>query len=209
MQSNGFTEEYRGMGLASETKGTIIFLNGCSSAGKTTLALHLQSTLTDVYYRVAADDFMNMVDREKMRSDFFTRSGEALTAMHHTVRLFSDMGLHVIVDHVLMETPQEKFAAIECVRLLRTYPVLFVKVDCDLQELERRERERGDRQIGQARWQREHMHSHDIYDLKLDTSRQSADECTQQITCLLKRKAQWSAFDRLYQIYGDTKEERG
>lgn len=80
------------MGLASETKGTIIFLNGCSSAGKTTLARHLQSTLTEVYYRIAADDFMNMVDHEKMRSDFYTRSGEALTAMHHTIRLFSDMG---------------------------------------------------------------------------------------------------------------------
>lgn len=191
------------------TKGTIIFLNGCSSAGKTTLARHLQSELNEIYYRVSADDFMNMVDREKMRNDFYTRSGEALTAMHHTVKLFSDMGLHVIVDHVLLETPQEKFTAIECVRLLRTYPVLFVKVDCDLRELERRERERGDRQAGQARWQREHMHSHDIYDLRLDTCRQSTDECTRQIAGLLKRREQWSAFDRLYQIYGDTKEERG
>ena len=191
------------------TKGTIIFLNGCSSAGKTTLARHLQSKLNDVYYRIAADDFMNMVDREKMRSDFYTRSGEALSAMHHTVKLFPDMGLHGIVDHVLLETPQEEFTTIECVRLLRTYPVLFVKVDCDLRELERRERERGDRPAGQARWQREHMHSRDIYDLRLDTGKQSADECTRLIAGFLKKKEQWSAFDRLYQIYGDTKEERG
>ncbi|MDE7219915.1 MAG: chloramphenicol phosphotransferase CPT family protein [Oscillospiraceae bacterium] len=191
------------------TKGTIIFLNGCSSAGKTTLARRLQSELNEVYYRISADDFMDMVDREKMRNDFYTRSGEALSAMHHTVKLFSDMGLHVIVDHVLLETPQEIFTTIECVRLLKAYPVLFVKVDCDLQELERRERERGDRQTGQARWQRDHMHSHDIYDLKLDTSKQSMDECTERIAGFLKKKGQWSAFDRLYQIYGDTKEERG
>ena len=190
-------------------KGTIIFLNGCSSAGKTTLAHRLQASLDEVYYRLSADDFMNMVDREKMRASFYVRSGEALTAMHHTVKLFSDRGLPVVVDHVLLETPQEEFTTRECVRLFHTYPVLFVKVDCCLRELERRERERGDRPPGQARWQREHMHSRDIYDLKLDTGEQSVDECVRQITCLLNRGERWRAFDRLYQIYGDTKEERG
>lgn len=103
----------------------------------------------------------------------------------------------------------EEVPCLETDRLLRKYPVLFVKAGCNLQELERRERDRGDRQIGQARWQREHMHSHDIYDLKLDTFRQSADECARQTAGLLERKAQWPTFDRLYQIYGDTKEERG
>lgn len=46
-------------------KGKIIFLNGPSSAGKTTLAYSLQSKLEEIYYRISVDDFMNMVDRQK------------------------------------------------------------------------------------------------------------------------------------------------
>jgi chloramphenicol 3-O phosphotransferase len=41
-------------------------------------------------------------------------------------------------------------------RRFEGYPVLFVLVECPLEELERREKARGDRQIGQARWHLQH-----------------------------------------------------
>jgi len=182
-------------------KGNIIILNGPSSAGKTTLAHALQAELNEIYYRLSADDFMKMIDREKMHENFFARLGEALTAMHHTIKLFSDRGLNVIADHVLLETPEEKFTTPEIVMLLNKYPVMFVRVDCDLQELERRERERGDRQIGQAKWQLGHMHSHDTYDLRINTFKQNTDECVRQIIDLLSQPDKWSAFNNLYKHF--------
>lgn len=182
-------------------KGKIIILNGPSSAGKTTLAYALQAELDEIYYRLSADDFMKMLDRQKMHENFLIRLGEALTVMHHTIRLFSDRGLNVIVDHVLLDTPEEKFTTPEIVMLLNKYPVMFVRVDCDLPELERREKERGDRQIGQAKWQLEHMHSHDTYDLQINTFRQNRDECIQQIIALLSQPDKWRAFDHLYKHF--------
>lgn len=179
--------------------GKIIILNGPSSVGKTTVAYALQAELDDIFFRLSADDFMKMIDREKMHENFFVRLGEALSAMHHTIKLFSDKGLPVIVDHVLLETPEEKHLTTEIVTLLSKYPVLFVRVDCDLHELERRERERGDRKIGQAKWQLEHMHSHNIYDLQINTFRQNTDECVRQIINALGRPDKWSAFKKMYE----------
>ena len=176
-------------------KGKITILNGASSTEKTTLAYKLQATLDEIYYRLSLDDFMKMVDGQKMHDDFLIRLGEIITTMHHAIKLFSDRGLNVIVDHVLLETPEEKFSTPEIVTLLNDYPVMFVKVDCDLPELERREKERRDRRIGQAKWQLEHMHSHDTYDLRVNTFRQDTEECIQQIKDLLSQPDKWSAFN--------------
>lgn len=182
-------------------KGKIIVLNGPSSSGKTTLAYALQAKLDEIYYRISADDFMNMVDHQKMHDNFFVRLGEALSAMHHTIKLFSDRGLNVIVDHVLLDTPQEKFTTPEIVTLLNENPVLFVRVDCDLSELERREKERGDRKIGQSKYHLEHMHNYNIYDMQINTFRQNIDECIGQIIDLLNQPNKWNAFQNLYEIF--------
>lgn len=182
-------------------KGKVIILNGPSSSGKTTLAYALQAELDEIYYRISADDFMNMIDRKKMHNDFFVRLGEALTAMHYTIKLFSERGLNVIVDHVLLDTPQEKFTTPEIITLLSENPVLFVRVDCDLPELKQREIERGDRQIGQAEYQLRHMHNHNVYDLQINTFKQDTNDCVQQIANLLNQPDKWNAFHQLYELF--------
>lgn len=179
-------------------KGKIIFFNGSSSSGKTTLAYALQENVNEIYYRLSADDFINMVNFKKMHDNLPLILGETLIAMYHTIKLFSDRGLNVIVDHVLLETLEDKYTTPGCVKLLHNNPVMFVRVDCDLPELERRERERGDRDIGQAKWQIEHMHSHDIYDLRINTFKQSTDECLYEIIALLDKPHKWNAFNDLY-----------
>ena len=179
-------------------KGKIIFFNGASSTGKTTLAHALQAKLDEVYYHISVDNFINMMDEKKVESNFLARISEAMSIMHHTVKLFSDRGLNVIVDHVLMDIPELAFATTECVNLLHDNPVLFIRVDCDLEELERREKERGDREPGQARGQLDHMHGHQTYDLQINTARQTTDQCTQEIMRMLDRPEAWTAFRRLY-----------
>ena len=54
-------------------------------------------------------------------------------------------------------------------RLLSPYDVFFVGVHCPLPELERRERERGDRRIGDARADFERVHTFSRYDFELES----------------------------------------
>ena len=157
--------------------------------------------LEKVYYHISVDNFINMIDERKLESNFIACITEAISAMHYTVKLFSDRGLNVIVDHVLEDSPLLVFASRECVEVLHDSPVLFVRVDCDLEELERREKERGDRQPGLAREQLEYMHKHQTYDLQINTARQTTNQCVQAVIDILDRPNEWNAFQRLYEKY--------
>ena len=118
--------------------------------------------------------------------------------MHHTIALFSDLGLDVIVDHCILDIPQEQTWLPECVHLLHTYPVLFVRVECSLEELERREHHRGDRPPGQARAQINHIHGHQVYDLTVNTEQHTPQECADRIRATLEHPEQWMTFRTLY-----------
>lgn len=77
-------------------------------------------------------------------------------------------------------------------------PVLFVRVDCPLEELERREQQRGDRRPGQAREQIEKLHGPGVYDLTVDTYAQTLETGADQIIAALSHPECWSAFRILY-----------
>jgi chloramphenicol 3-O phosphotransferase len=57
----------------------------------------------------------------------------------------------------------------------------FVGVFAPLEILEERERRRGDRLIGLARWQYGRVHRNRRYDLEVETSRDTALTCAQRI----------------------------
>jgi len=63
------------------------------------------------------------------------------------VAAVADVGWGVIVDHVLLD---EHWVA-DAAATLGRFPLLAVAVRCPLAELQRRERDRGDRTVGQAR----------------------------------------------------------
>jgi hypothetical protein len=63
---------------------------------------------------------------------------------------------------VLLDTPHDQSGLRECIAVLHEHPVLFVRVDCPLEELERREQQRGDRRLGQARTQFGTIHGHGV-----------------------------------------------
>ncbi len=185
-------------------KGTIIFLNGTSSAGKTTLTRVLQATLDKPAYHLAHDTFSHLVSPTHRNVNYWTLLNQSMSAMHHTIALFSDLQLDVIVDHCILDIPEEQTWLPECVRLLHTYPVLFVRVECSLAELERREHDRGDRRPGQARAQINHIHGHQVYDLTVDTERHTPEECAARICAALQYPEQWMAFRTLYERWNTT-----
>ena len=173
-------------------KGKIIFLSGVSSSGKSTLAKRLQEELTEPFCCLGIDNFLGTIHEKFRNSDYRATLRQTLRAMHYTIRLFSDMGLNVIVDHVLEK--QEWLD--ECIEILHKCTVLFVNVTCPLEELQRREKERGDRIIGQAESQLLKLVPKDAYDLKVDTSQ---DECVDEIIRLLDYPKKLTAFKTLWE----------
>lgn len=168
--------------------GEIVLLNGASSSGKDRIAKELQALLEDPYLVVSLDDFLAMVplrihlspDRETAR-EIYRRVG---AAFHRSLAILAEEGNDLIVVDCL---PQDATFA-ECKRALEGLRVAFIGVQCPLEELERREQERGDRRVGLARSHFLLVHSHGPYDFEVDSSRESSKECAQAIKTFLDRK---------------------
>lgn len=176
-------------------KGNIIFLNGVSSSGKTSLAKMLQSKLEEPFYWVSCDAFCNMWPEKFMQTDPIKTYLRIQSGMHHTIKLFSDMGINAIVDHVLVE-PYKTLE--ECVSLLHDYPVLFVHVVCPVEELRRREEARGDREIGQGESQLSVLSPQNMYDITVDTFHSTLEQCADQIIERMNDSEKWEAFQKLW-----------
>jgi chloramphenicol 3-O phosphotransferase len=170
--------------------GTIVFLNGTSSSGKTSVARALRQVLAEPYFYVAADQFSAMLPGQPVDAGPYLA---LFSAMHRSLAALAAAGANVVVDHVVGNKTWLK----ECVDLLSGYRVLFVGVLCPPDELERRERERGDRRIGQAGDQLGFVHAHGLYDLEVDTSTATPEDCALRIKRRLEAGPPPTAFRQL------------
>ena len=173
------------------TPGRLIVLNGTTSAGKTTLATHLQAELVrtgECWVVIGLDDFLAKLPEEwiqirdhvgayaedgmvfetvdgKIECRIGPVGNQLLAAYRGAVGDAARAGLNVIVDEVLLSGAGWTGWRDE----LRGLDPLWVRVDADLDILEARERERGDRVVGMARAQRAVVHEHAIYAVEVDT----------------------------------------
>ena len=107
------------------------------------------------------------------------------------------MGVNTVVDRVFS---RESLA--ECVGLFYDYSTLFVHVTCPLEELQRREKERGDRYIGQSEEQLSELAElvpQAMYDTTVDTHANSSEECADKIIEMLDYPEKWTAFKTLWE----------
>ncbi len=156
-----------------------IFLNGASSAGKTSIARSLQRQLSGPYIVYSRDMFHQTLPPEFWHdSDLRKQAGPSLfKGFHLSMAAFAEAGVPIIIDHVLNQNGW----AVECAEVLDGIPTLFVGVMCPLDILKERERAREDRDEGLARSQIEKVHSHGAYDFTVDTSKNSAVNCARKI----------------------------
>lgn len=176
--------------------GRIIFLNGAPCSGKTTIARALQATLDEPYLHLSADHIIGMLPQayRNVRNPANYRAlYKAISGMHHCVAALAAAGNNVIVDTVLANTDN----LAESVFILAHFRVTFVGVFCPLEELERRERERDTRYAGMARSQVARVHAHQIYDLEVDTSLESAETIAAKIKAYNQRVLWPQAFRRI------------
>ncbi len=168
--------------------GKIIFLNGTSSSGKSSIAKLLQKRLAEPFLHIQLDAFIQMLPRLN-DGELFMRM---VSGMNRSIAAMSGEGLNLIVDHVLIEPVWLD----QCLDLLRDRHVIFVGLHCPLEELERRERARDARRQGFARAQFEKIHKGKLYDLELNTHALTAEECAEQVLDFYNTK-QPTAFDRM------------
>lgn len=170
---------------------SVIFLNGCTSAGKTNIAVALQDRLQVPHLRRGIDDgfamlplklhnhpegfFFDTDDRGEIRLNHGPFGLATLKANARAAATIAATGVDLILDEVLIEDGLKT----DWHEILRGIDVFWVGVHCALPELERRERARGDRLIGQARGQFDLVHLGLRYDLEIDsTSVQAAESAT-------------------------------
>jgi len=182
--------------VQSEARGLIIFLNGTSSSGKSSIAAELLRILDPLHYHLSVDAFNAMRARRDIAPDELDGELERMRqGFHRAIAAMAVAGNNVVVDHVL----SEPWRLHDCLDVLDGHEVVFVGVHCSLAELERRELARGDRPPGLAAYQFERVHAHGDYDIEVDTSTTGAEDCALLIKEYLGRRTAPAAFDRLRQ----------
>ena len=186
--------------------GQTIILNGAPRSGKSSIASVIQETFDGVWMNLGVDLFGGQATPPRYRPGIGLRPGgerqdlEPLipvlyAAMYESVAAHSRLGLNVVVDvghHDAYATPRGILA--DSARRLAGLPVLFVGVRCPIEVIMER---RNVVQPGRERqyligtpdepipapvrlWQDE-VHIPSIYDLEVDTSRLTPEQCADVI----------------------------
>ena len=185
--------------------GNVIVLNGCSSAGKTTLARELQRLANEYFQYIALDQFrdglppalrglnsskedpgyrgLNVVPEIKngkpVTSIKFGEYGEeVLKVMRRAVAQLAQAGCSVVVDDILFE----KKYLFDYAKVLEPNTSWLVAVKCDLDIVRAREAKRSGRFPGTADSHYDSIHEHGTaYDIEVNTSRTQASVLAKEI----------------------------
>ena len=111
---------------------------------------------------------------------------------HRCLPALAEAGNNLLVEHIV-ETQDWMHRLL---RLLEPFDVFFVGIHCPMAELERREIERGDRRIGEARQDYEVTHTFGIYDIEVDSTDPMEHNVDRVISAWKTRKRP-SAFDKM------------
>ncbi len=180
---------------------TVIFLNGCTSAGKSSIARSLQEQLPEPHLSTGIDDafamlppqlhndidgfFFDRDDQGLVRLNFGAFGLATLKAHHRASAAMALYGMNLILDEVVLSGELMD----DWKRALVGTDVFWVGVHCNLEELERREIARGDRVRGQARGQFNLVHRFMDYDFEVDTTNTPAYICAEQIMSALTARS--------------------
>jgi chloramphenicol 3-O phosphotransferase len=179
---------------------TIIFLNGCTSSGKSSIAAALQARLVAPYLRMGIDDAFSTVPpkyHQHKEGFFFDRDERglvrlnmgpvgraALRAHRHGAAAAARSGANLILDEVLLPGMLADWLA-----LLDGLDVFMAGVRCELGELERRE-------IAL-------VHADVVYDIEVDTTRSDAEASAAAIAAKVESGTSADAVRRMRRLFTD------
>ena len=176
--------------------GRIILLNGASSSGKSSIGRALLPLLPDPWFFIPVDALGEMRSTVHTRVLDDAEIDEMLRrtrlGYHRAVAALASTGNDVIMDYPL----SEPWRLHDLLDVLRDYDVTLVEVRCAPEELDRRERIRGDRPAGLARSQAA-IYVGGEHDIAVDTTSASPEACARRIADELNTLTPPKAFARL------------
>ena len=162
-------------------KGRIIFLNGVTSSGKTSIVEALQRRDDVFFYVVANDLFQEMIGQKYLQQNYWKYLSDVIILMYYTAKLFSDLGHNVIIDGILVEQPEIKPHYKQLIEILKANPLDIIEISCPLDVCKNRNIERGDRYESQSQEQFDIMAENIHYSYKVETDKHTSDECAEEI----------------------------
>ncbi|MDE1996011.1 MAG: chloramphenicol phosphotransferase [Rhizobiaceae bacterium] len=203
--------------------GHIVILNGAPRSGKSSIVAAVQDRFDWPWMNLGVDAYARHITPTRYRPGVGLRPGgerpdiEALVttfyaALYTSIAAHSRLGLNVIAEFGHHDAYSRPLGILpHCARLLAGLPVLFVGVHCPIEVImQRRMAETAERRNDYVPvstqdaipapvvlWQAE-VHRPGIYDLDVDTSRQSPESCAEDIRLRLEQGVpRPSAFERL------------
>ena len=162
-------------------KGRIIFLNGVTSSGKTSIVEALQNREDCYFYVVANDLFQEMVGERFLRENYWQHLSRVIILMYHTAKLYSDLGHDVLIDGILVERPEITPHYKQMTDILADNPLSIVEIACPLDVCRARNIARGDRYETQSEEQAALMAQNINYAMTVYTDKHTPEECAEAI----------------------------
>src|SRR5262245_59023308 len=194
------------------TTGKIVILNGAPRSGKSSIVEAIQETFDGLWMNLGVDVHVRHITPPRFRPGIGLRPGGERPDLEPYVSLFyagiyeaiaahSRLGLDVVAEfghHDAYSMPRHILQA--CVQRLAGLPVLFVGVRCPIEVIMSRRRDGQAGRKGQyltgseaepvpapvLAWQGE-VHRPGLYDLEVDTSAMTPQECAEAIRRRLER----------------------
>jgi chloramphenicol 3-O phosphotransferase len=186
---------------------TCIVLNGSSCAGKSSIAAALQEYWPGPLQVTGIDTFLAAQSKRFFAHDGrvvdgfswipATVGGQAafdivpgplglgmIKASHAYWAACAEAGLDQVIDDVWL-VPEQPAGLQDALAAANT---IWVGVHCPLAVVEQRERDRGDRPVGAARGQHARVHMFRDYDVTVDTSVATPQECAAAVLAVLEAR---------------------
>jgi len=192
----------------------VIFLNGTSSAGKTSIAKVLQELYPTPLLHTGIDTLYDMLPAKSvgdmpsaalgyryiMRNgvlDHIEVGAYAERLLSCTVPMAGVLLQHrndLVIDEILF-AGEERLFLYQYADLFAGVRAYFIKVDCPLEILEAREAQRPDRHRGVARAQYGHVHNHPYaYDYTVNSGVDNPAVCAAKIVAYVSKTPEPKAF---------------
>ena len=195
--------------MSKKHSGTIIILNGVSSAGKSSIIKAFQKQQKDLWISAGIDQlYVGVIpphfldgspehehvmtvrssedtEHNKVVTAVFGPSGEKIIkGMHQALAAYAHAGNNVIADYIMYDPAWMK----DLKKALHDVNVIFVGVTAPLDVIEKREKDRGTSPQGHARSHYHSVHDNVAYDLIIDTSTMTPEQAAEKIGVILKNK---------------------
>jgi chloramphenicol 3-O phosphotransferase len=194
--------------------GKIVILNGVPRSGKSSIAAAIQASFDGIWMNLGVDATMATTPKRYLpgiglrpggeRPDLEPFIAQSYAALFETIAAHSRLGLNIVSDLGIHDSYSRPLGVLaDAARRLAGLPALFVGVRCPIEVImARRNADPRGYVAGEGvpepvrRWQ-EAVHRPGTYDLEVDTSVMSPEQCVDLIFEALIKPRSSTALDRI------------